>query len=238
MSIKRKILLLTTAILSTASMASAQSKNEHSERTNLPVAPSTVDVAAQQGSVDINGDGIGDYATGDPRGAGGRITSNSCGDCNGPSGGGNNSRGGGGEGGGEKIVCTAMNAAYGFGSYRQAIWLAHAARDMTPYHQTGYHLLALPLIRTAYGSDTRTARIVRASIEHMARERTADIRAEMMRGGKRRRLGRAYRAVLEPLCYLTGWLAGGRPVDAIKDVPVIAAALPTRTSHTKGKIHA
>mgnify|MGYP000082371104 CR=1 FL=1 len=56
-SIKRKILLLTTAILSTASMASAQSKNEHSERTNLPVAPSTVGVAAQQGSVDINGDG-------------------------------------------------------------------------------------------------------------------------------------------------------------------------------------
>jgi len=218
-------------------MASAQSKNEHSERTKLPVAPSAVDVAAQQGSVDINGDGIGDYATGDPRGAGGRITSNSCGDCNGPSGGGNNSRGGGGEGGGEKIVCTAMNAAYGFGSYRQAIWLAHAARNMTPYHQTGYHLLALPLIRTAYGSETRTARIVRSSIEHMARERTADIRAEM-RGGKRRRLGRTYRAVLEPLCYLTGWLAGGRSVDAIKDVPIIAAALPTRTSQTKGKIHA
>jgi len=210
-------------------MASAQSKNEHSERTNLPVA-------AQQGAIDANGDGIGDYATGDPRGAGGRITSNSCGDCNGPSGGGNNSRGGGGEGGGEKIVCTAMNAAYGFGSYRQAIWLAHAARNMTPYHQTGYHLLALPLIRTAYGSETRTARIVRSSIEHMARERTADIRAEM-RGGKRRRLGRTYRAVLEPLCYLTGWLAGGRSVDAIKDVPIIAAALPTRTSQTKGKIH-
>ena len=237
MSIKRNLLLLTTAILSTASMASAQSKNEHSERTKLPVAPSTVGVAAQQGSVDINGDGRGDYAIGDPRGADGKEVSDDCGACNGPSGGGNNSRGGGGEGGGEKIVCTAMNAAYGFGAYRQAIWLAHAARNMTPYHQTGYHLLALPLIRTAYGSDTRTARIVRSSIEHMARERTADIRAEM-RGGKRRRLGRTYRAVLEPLCYITGWLAGGRSIDAIKDVPVIAAALRDRTSPTKGQIHA
>lgn len=237
MSIKRKILLLTTAILSTASMASAQSKNEHSERTKLPVAPSTVGVAAQQGAIDVNGDGIGDYASGDPRGAGGRLTSTGCSACNGPSKGVGNNGGGSDGGGSDKIICTAMNAAYGFGTYRQAIWLAHAARDMTPYHQTGYHLLALPLIRTAYGSDSRTARIVRSSIEHMARERTADIRAEM-RGGKRRRLGRAYRAVLEPLCYLTGWLAGGRSIDAIKDVPIIAAALPTRTSHTKGQIHA
>ena len=188
-------------------------------------------------AVDVDGDGIGDYEFGDPRGAGGRPTPNGCGACNGPSGGNSNSGGGEGGGGSDKIICTAMNAAYGFGTYRQAIWLAHAARDMTPYHQTGYHLLALPLIRTAYGCDTRTARLVRASIEHMARERTADIRAEM-RGGKRRRLGRTYRAVLEPLCYIAGWLAGGRSIDAIKDVPVIAAALRTRTSHTKGQIHA
>jgi hypothetical protein len=94
----------------------------------------------------------------------------------------------------------------------------------------------LPLIRKAYGSDERSARIVRKSIEHIVRERTADIRAEM-RGAKRRPLGRFYRATLEPLCYALGWMANGRSVDAIKDVPVIAAALRTETQTTKGQIH-
>ena len=129
-----------------------------------------------------------------------------------------------------------MNAAYGFGSYRQAIWLAHAAKNMSVYHQTGYHLLALPLIRKAYGSDSKSARIVRKSIEHIVRERTADIRAEM-RGSQRRPLGRFYRATLEPLCYALGWMAKGRSVEEIKEVPVIAAALRTATQNTKVQIH-
>jgi len=183
-------------------------------------------------SVDVNNDGKGDYAVGDKRGAGGTTVSGHCGACNGPTGNGPT----GGEGPGNKIICTAMNAAYGFGSYRQAIWLAHAAKTMSVYHQTGYHLLALPLIRKAYGSDSTSARIVRKIIEHMARERTADIRAEM-RGSQRRPLGRFYRATLEPLCYALGWMAKGRSVEEIKEVPVIAAALRTATQNTKGQIH-
>ena len=135
------------------------------------------------------------------------------------------SRGGGGspkgKGDSDKIVCTAMNAAYGFGSYRQAIWLTHAAQNLTRYHQTGYHMMALPLIRVAYRSDTHIARALRATLEHMARERTADIRAEM-RGAARRPLGRLYRAILEPLSYGLGWLAGGRDIEGIDEVPILA----------------
>jgi len=183
------------------------------------------------GSVDVNNDGIGDYRSGDSRGIGGTPVDGGCGGCNGPSGGGSD-----GAETGAKIICTAMNAAYGFGSYRQAIWLAHAAKNMSVYHQTGYHLLALPLIRKAYGSDSKSARIVRKSIEHIVRERTADIRAEM-RGSQRRPLGRFYRATLEPLCYALGWMAKGRSVEEIKEVPVIAAALRTATQNTKGQIH-
>jgi hypothetical protein len=139
--------------------------------------------------------------------------------------------GGSDSGGGSKIVCTAMNAAYGFGSFRQAIWLRHSQDHLTEYHQTGYHLIFLPLVRRAYGQDDRFALGLRKGLEHIMRERTADIRAEMQ-GGKRRRFGRFYRATLEPLCYVTGRLAGGGEVAGVEDVPVIAGRLNRKTQIT------
>ena len=233
-----KIPAITAALLATTSMVSAQPKAEFPlARFTLAASVSEISETTTEHltSVDINGDGFGDYDT--PQAAevatgnrGGGVVGG-CGDCNGPNVAGTanpdpvaTTDSNDGPDGGGKIVCTAMNAAYGFGSYRQAIWLAHAQQNMTQYHQTGYHLLALPLIRIAYGSNTRWSRIVRSTIEHMARERTADIRAEM-RGSVRRPLGRMYRAVLEPLCYIKGWAAGGREVPEIKEVPVIAAAM-------------
>lgn len=128
-----------------------------------------------------------------------------------------------------------MNSAYGFGSFRQAIWITYAAKNLTKYHETGYHIMAMPLIRIAYGSNTPTARLVRRCIEHMARERTGDIRAEM-RNKPRRPLGRSYRAILEPLSYVIGRIAGGRTVEEIKDVPAIASQIkkinaPKEVSH-------
>ena len=182
-------------------------------------------------SVDVNNDGVGDFRPGDSRGIGGTPVDGGCGACNGPSGGGSD-----GAETGAKIICTAMNAAYGFGSYRQAIWLAHAAKNMSVYHQTGYHILFMPLVRIAYGSNTMNAILVRKSLEHIARERTADIRAEM-RGNKRRKLGRIYRNILEPLCYARGWIANGRTVEEIKEVPVIASYIRKESQNTKGQIH-
>ena len=99
-----------------------------------------------------------------------------------------------------KIICTAMNASYGFGSYRQAIWLSYSNKHLTKEHEVGYHTLFLPLVHLAYTKDNK---LIRKLLEHGTRRRTADIRAEL-KGTKRNTLGRIYRAVLEPLCYGVG----------------------------------
>ena len=106
---------------------------------------------------------------------------------------------------GGKIVCTAMNKAYGFGSFRQAIWLQHSAT--MPNAKTiekGYHKLFLPVVAFAFSDKQTFARkLVRKVSEHIARHRTADLWKEM-RGKKRDPLGRLYRAIIEPICYVAG----------------------------------
>jgi hypothetical protein len=106
------------------------------------------------------------------------------------------SGGGGGGGGGGKIVCTMMNDSYGFGSFRNKIWLKHS-KDMAPEYQIGYHKIFLPLIKIA-----KTNKVVKKVLEHIAVHRTIDIRQESR--GKTHLLGRVYRKILEPICYLVG----------------------------------
>lgn len=113
-----------------------------------------------------------------------------------------------GDGGSSKIVCTAMNNAYGFGSFRNAIWLKYSSQHLTKAHEAGYHALFLPLVDYGFKQgDATPNRLVRKCLEHVARHRSADLRAEM-RGMKRDALGRAYRFVLEPLCLVVGKLKG------------------------------
>ena len=111
-------------------------------------------------------------------------------------------------GGGGKIVCSAMNKAYGFGSFRQAIWLQHSAT--MPNAKTiekGYHKLFLPVVAFAFSDKQTFARkLVRKVSEHIARHRTADLWKEM-RGKRRDPLGRIYRAIIEPMCYVVGKVA-------------------------------
>jgi hypothetical protein len=105
--------------------------------------------------------------------------------------------------GGGKIVCTMMNDEYGFGSYRNAIWLRYGANlPEADVYQRGYHTLFLPLVAYAKGTG-RTNQWVKSALEHIARHRTSDIYLEM-KGRRRDTLGRVYRTVLEPLCYITG----------------------------------
>ena len=106
--------------------------------------------------------------------------------------------------GGGKIVCTAMNAEYGFGSFRNAIWLAQS-KDLDPAYEKGYHKLFLPLVNYAYKAGEKNAlqRILRGVLEHIARHRTADI-WKQKRGKNRDNLGMIYRAILEPICYVVG----------------------------------
>jgi len=106
------------------------------------------------------------------------------------------SGGGGGGGGGGKIVCTMMNNSYGFGSFRNKIWLKHS-KNMAPEYQIGYHKIFLPLIKIA-----KTNKVVKKVLEHIAVHRTIDIRQESR--GKTHLLGRVYRKILEPICYLVG----------------------------------
>ena len=95
-----------------------------------------------------------------------------------------------------KIVCTMMNKTYGFGSFRNKIWLKQS-KDLAPEYQKGYHILFLPLVKIA-----ETNKIVRKILEHIAVHRTIDIRQESR--GKTHMLGRLYRKILEPICYWVG----------------------------------
>ena len=104
----------------------------------------------------------------------------------------------------DKIVCTAMNNAYGFGSFRQTIWLKHS-RNLDPAYQLGYHKLFRPLIKYAYTEDSLPNRIVKKWLEGVAKRRTADIWLQH-RGKKRYLGGRIERAILEPICYIVGKL--------------------------------
>jgi len=105
-------------------------------------------------------------------------------------------KGNGGGGGGGKIVCTMMNDSYGFGSFRNKIWLKHS-KDMAPEYQIGYHKIFLPLVKLS-----KTNKVLKKILEHIAIHRTIDIRQEAR--GKTHLLGRVYRKILEPICYIVG----------------------------------
>jgi hypothetical protein len=107
----------------------------------------------------------------------------------------------------DKIVCSMMNEFYGTTPFRNRVWLLQSQR--MPNAKTvekGYHTLFLPLVAFAK-KDGFFNKVVRSILEHIARHRTADIYKEM-RNGKRDTLGRIYRAVLEPLCYVVGKVKG------------------------------
>jgi hypothetical protein len=110
---------------------------------------------------------------------------------------------GGGTDPGGKVVCTAMNDDYGFGSFRNAIWLKYSQQKYsnTPEYEKGYHTIFIPLLqmRNKHWAGKQVYKV----LKHIARHRTADLRAEMY-GTKRDRIGQVERAVLEPLCYIVG----------------------------------
>ena len=106
----------------------------------------------------------------------------------------------GGGGGSSKIVCTMMNESYGFGSFRNKIWLAYGSK-LSKEYEIGYHTLFLPLVKYAKQKGF-TNIIIKNVLEHIAIHRTVDIRKQKY--NKVGILGRAYRLILEPLCYITG----------------------------------
>ena len=99
-----------------------------------------------------------------------------------------------------KIVCTMMNESYGFGSFRNKIWLRQS-KNLSPEYQIGYHKLFLPLVKYAKQKGI-TNSIVKKTLEHIAIHRTIDIRQEEK--NKIHLIGRVYRKILEPICYWAG----------------------------------
>ena len=116
------------------------------------------------------------------------------------------SGGGGGAGGsGGKIVCTAMNESYGFGSFRNNIWLKQSA-TLTKEHEVGYHAIFMPLVKYGFKSDRFGSNAVRRTLEWIARHRTSDIWYQMKGSEKRDFWGMIIRPPLETLCYAVGYI--------------------------------
>ena len=99
-----------------------------------------------------------------------------------------------------KIVCTMMNESYGFGSFRNKIWMKFHG-NIAPEYQKGYHKLFLPLVNYAKQKGI-TNKIIKNILEHIAVHSTIDMRQTLR--GKRHTLGRLYRKVILPLCYWAG----------------------------------
>ena len=99
-----------------------------------------------------------------------------------------------------KIVCTMMNESYGFGSFRNKIWMKFHG-NIAPEYQKGYHKLFLPLVKYAKQKGI-TNKIIKNILEHIAVHSTIDMRQTLR--GKRHTLGRLYRKVILPLCYWAG----------------------------------
>ena len=114
-------------------------------------------------------------------------------------------KGSGGTGGSTKIVCTMMNESYGFGNFRNKIWLKHS-KDLPKEYEIGYHTIFLPLVNFAK-KEGKLNKLVKKTLEHIAKHRTIDLKQEMR--GKKHLLGRIYRKVLEPICYLVGKIKNG-----------------------------
>jgi len=110
-------------------------------------------------------------------------------------------KGGGSGGTSSKIVCTMMNERYGFGSFRNKIWMKFH-ESYGPEYQKGYHAIFLPLVKIAKG-EGKINTAVRKVLEHMGRHVTADM-FKIMKGKKRDPLGRIYRAIFEPTCRIIG----------------------------------
>ena len=99
-----------------------------------------------------------------------------------------------------KIVCTAMLNEYGFGSYRQKIWLLYSKRYTGPAHEVGYHAMFLPLIKWAYKDKKEW---VRKPLEHVVRLRTVACE-DIMKKRKRWHVGHLYNTVFCAACYTLG----------------------------------
>ena len=101
-----------------------------------------------------------------------------------------------------KIVCTAMYKTTGLEEWKKHIrvWQIFERKYLTPYHEKGYHLLFKPFVKAMHKNN-----IIKLLGAHVAKHRTQDLK-HIMFNSKPSWLGRIYRKILEPICYLVGRL--------------------------------
>jgi len=103
-----------------------------------------------------------------------------------------------------KIVCTAMNSMYGFGGFRNAIWMKYQTSQPSmkkEEYELGYHKLIMPLIRRM-----ETNKFIRTIVEFNAKQRTFNLRREM-RGQKTTLYYRIVeKKIILPAFFAVGWL--------------------------------
>ena len=103
--------------------------------------------------------------------------------------------------GDDKIACTMMNHLYGFGSFRNAVWMRYARDHMPePEWELGYHKVYGPLVKMMPAHPW-----VRKFMRWFARTRTATLRREL-RGKRPTFIQAARRVVSRPIVYAVGWL--------------------------------
>ena len=78
------------------------------------------------------------------------------------------------------------------------LWYLFQKKHLTPTHQVGYHFLFKPFVR-----GMKKSKILTAIGSHFAKQRTKDIK-HIMFGTKFSLLGRIYRIMFVPICYITG----------------------------------
>tara|TARA_R110002073_G_scaffold292124_1_gene457363 strand:- start:2510 stop:4747 length:2238 start_codon:yes stop_codon:yes gene_type:complete len=103
--------------------------------------------------------------------------------------------------GDSKIICTAMNNMYGFGSYRNALWMKYQSSHMAAEeYELGYHKLFMPLV-----NKMPTNKYIKVFLERVAKNRTVNLRKEM-RGQKTGIEYKLFKYAVRPLFFVVGWL--------------------------------
>ncbi|MCP4537539.1 MAG: hypothetical protein GY832_10365, partial [Chloroflexi bacterium] len=148
-------------------------------------------------SVDTNGDGIGDSPMGTP----GDVVDGHAS----PGLAGNNNPAGKGDGGSgsSRVICTHLHrlGLLSLEDYQRDLAFTHT--HLTQAHIDGYHYWAIHVVRTMRRKDSFGKLTVKLS-RYIAQARANDI-AFIVGASKRRDwVGRAFRLVGEPLCYLIG----------------------------------
>ena len=105
----------------------------------------------------------------------------------------------------KKIICTEMYRQTQLEDWNRTIklWYLFQQKHLSETHQKGYHFLFQPFV-----NGMKQSTVLTAIGKHLAEQRTKDIK-HIMYGTKFSLLGRLYRVIIEPICYIVGLFVRG-----------------------------